>query len=186
MSDLIPTHVTDPADPNRCQGQIKNGQQCLNVAEPGELYCSECSGSGLLIKRETLSYRGVKAKDRQRLEELQQHHWSKSMQEDYFLVQLVLEEALNERHADNGKLDPAKVQAFEKLVARHESQSRHLTKLQLLSNEMIPRTVLLQYLQKFADCMSEELKLTGLENWQEVQLRIAERFAVVAQSIKNE
>ena len=34
------TKVTDPADPNRCQG-VFSGGQCLNKAVPGCEYCME-------------------------------------------------------------------------------------------------------------------------------------------------
>jgi hypothetical protein len=87
--------VTNPADPNRCQGSAPDGQ-CQNLAVPGYDFCQVHGGKVEKAKAQDLRlYRLDKVKYRDRLEELNNYAEIKSLRNEISLTRMLIEERLN-------------------------------------------------------------------------------------------
>jgi hypothetical protein len=85
-------HVTDLADPRRCQGSSPTGQ-CRNVAEPGCDFCRAHQGAD--TGEEKRIYLLHKSQYRDRLTKLSSHDNLKSLREEIAIVRMLIEEKLN-------------------------------------------------------------------------------------------
>lgn len=87
--------VTDPADPNRCQGVTSNGQ-CLSLASPGAKFCS-FHGPGAVKQVKTQALRNFRLTQYQsRVGEFADNDQLKSLREEIGIVRMVLETVLNQ------------------------------------------------------------------------------------------
>lgn len=96
MSDKI-KRVTDPADPNRCQGNGPTGQ-CMNLAMEGSDYCAAHGGNKGQESSEKERLRNYKLKCaaiRRNMIEKSHSTGIKSLRDEIALARTVLEEVLN-------------------------------------------------------------------------------------------
>jgi len=86
--------VTEPDDPNRCQGNSAHGQ-CLMVAIPGSQYCIQHGGHNALIKTEKDGLRNLKlTKFKARLVQLGNSDNLMSLRDEIAILRITLEETV--------------------------------------------------------------------------------------------
>ena len=87
-------HVTDPADPRRCQAKNSIGQ-CRGVKLEGSDYCRLHAGPYRPLGKGIRQYYLVKAEDRTRLAALAEHNDIKSLRDEIGLTRMMIEEIWN-------------------------------------------------------------------------------------------
>lgn len=84
-------------DPLRCQGRMRNGNQCLIRAVPGGSYCPVHGGTSQLKSQDRQELRNYQLnKYRQRVGELSSSPALKSLNEEIGILRMSLENALNQ------------------------------------------------------------------------------------------
>ncbi len=87
--------VTDPADPQRCQGQTPDGQ-CRNKKEPGSDRCLICSGGrSMALANDLKLYNLTEARHRQKLAQLAEHDPLHALREAIALSILLTQKRFN-------------------------------------------------------------------------------------------
>lgn len=88
--------VSDPADPNRCQGTAPKGQ-CMQKAVEGSKFCESCGGSNKIAEKEQLrSYLLTQVDSARRLAQLQDSHDPvRELRDAIALTHLLIERRMN-------------------------------------------------------------------------------------------
>lgn len=97
MSKHEVKRCSDPDDPNRCQGQKRDTDQCMNEAMLGSKFCPVHGGNqaALLTNKEDLfQYRLIKFKER--VQDFATHPSIKNLREEIGVTRLMLESLINQ------------------------------------------------------------------------------------------
>ena len=88
---------SDPDDPNRCQAQKRDSDQCMNLSMLGSKYCPVHGGNQGLIaqkKEDLFNYRLTKFKER--IQDFATNPNIKNLREEIGVTRLMLESLINE------------------------------------------------------------------------------------------
>jgi hypothetical protein len=94
MQNKFGDKVTDPADPNRCQSNVKEGQ-CPYLAVPGTPYCPRHGGTSIEKKQDARAAKMYQLTQwRSKMDQLKQSPEAKSLGEEIAILRMTLEATL--------------------------------------------------------------------------------------------
>jgi hypothetical protein len=156
MSDAV-HKITDPADPNRCQGIFAKGQ-CYNLATPGFKYC-RVHGGGQESHQQAAKLKNYRIfKYEQRLAELGNNDEIKSLRDEIAVMRLLVEERINMIDGDillhSGPLSD--------LVMKVTAVVGQCNKIEGTLSKSVDRAAILTFAGEIIKIISEEVSKLGL------------------------
>lgn len=173
--------VTDPVDPNRCQGAAPDGQ-CMNLSEPGDNHCRVHGGRDLAKIEDTKGYLLAKANDRARLVNLSEDlEPIKELRDTISLLHLMIERRWNMIQNDSDYLTACgpmnqMFQNMDRLV-----NSCH--KIEQNLGALLAKNAILGLAKRMVEVIVEELE--GIDDYEEIIDRITQRLIDLIRSTNN-
>lgn len=173
--------VTDPADPERCQGSA-GLSQCSNRSEPGAEFCTVHGADPYAADdEERRVYHLTEARSRQRLAELAEHDPVHALNEVLSLARLAIEKRYNLVYEDADLYSAYRdLNALQLLVARIV-KTAHSIEQNL--GVLLGKPTVLRFGQLVIRIVAEELE--GLEGYTDVVEKIADQTIQAIASANN-
>jgi hypothetical protein len=174
-------HVTDPADPGRCQAKNSIGQ-CRGVKLEGSDYCRLHAGPYRPLGKGIRQYYLVKAEDRTRLAALAEHNDIKSLRDEIGLTRIMIEEIWN-----SGQSAAERLRNFG-AVRLHINDLEKLVKtcnqLEERLGTLLAKPTLLRVGQRI--CESLVSRLSGLPNYDQLVDVLQADVVSIIQEARND
>jgi len=163
--------VEDPADPQRCNGSVPDGQ-CMNRAEEGSEYCLAHNGVNRAPARRMRQYLLARVEDQRRLAQLSESEEIKSLREDVSLAVMMFERRWNLAKTDTDFI--AASPQLDKMLLTVERLKKSLLIVEKNLGTLLSHDAAMSMAQTLVQITLEELE--SLENWEPVAERIIQRF----------
>jgi hypothetical protein len=164
--------VTDPDDPNRCQGAAPDGQ-CMNEQEPGTPYCKVHGGRPeTAATEEKKLYLLTEARYRTRLAQFAEHEQVKSLREEIALARMLIERRFDLIRNDNDLLNACGPINTMLLTVERLVKSAHTIEQNLGS--LLSKPTVLKLGQEMVAIIIDELE--GIDDYEAIVDRITARL----------
>lgn len=174
--------VSDPADPNRCQGPAPDGQ-CWNKAVEGQNHCAAHGGDpAKAAASEARQYRLAQAKYRRRQQELETHEALLSLRDEIVMLKILIEERYNMIKTDSDLL--VACSPLNTLFLTLERLIKSCNQLEQNLGTLLGKAALYKFGMEIVMLLTEELQ--DLPDFEERIDRINERLLPAIGSLKNE
>jgi hypothetical protein len=174
--------VTDPADPERCQGAAPDGQ-CWNRAEHGTHKCRAHGGKSTAEQEELGIYRLKNARYRERLAQMRgsRHEDVKSLRDEIRLTRILIEERYNAINSDTDLI--VSCPAISNLLLTLERLMKTSQTLEESLNVLVSRSSIIVLGKEIVTILIEELR--GIEDYEDRVDRITDRLFVTLEQTAN-
>jgi hypothetical protein len=154
--------VPYPEHPNRCQANIKHGQeQCMNFAVEGGKYCIMHGGNAILNSRQKAStdlYRIERYKNR--IKDLTTHEEARSLHNEIALLRMLLEEQVN-RCSDSHDL-VMQAQHISDLILKIDRVVTSMHKMEEKIGNYVSKTAILDFAKKVINVITSHVSDAGV------------------------
>jgi len=173
--------VSDPADPQRCQGVIPSKGQCLNKSLEHSDYCAVHGGNKgeeAYEKQQANNYRLFKWKWKNRLNELSESNNIKSLREEIGILRVLMEERLS--RIDDATDLILQSGPISDLVMKIDRVVNSCHKLEGSMGQLLDKAAVLQFANEVIEIIDQEI------NDPEAVKRIADRMLKALAKDKEE
>ena len=178
-NELVPS----PDDPNRCQRLTPQGQ-CKVASLEGSTFCGRHGGRPAARRASKRQMLLDQVRIQHKLDEADSNDTILSLKEEVSIIRMLIDARLNAALVGDEDL-LRHTPALQQLLLTSEKLVLSCAKLEKSLNQLLSKEVVFEIVRQFVDILTEELRVSKIDDYEEIVMRVTEQMAQLVAGAHN-